>query len=318
MKAAGVEGYIVVWMDDVLVASEDESSHQAALKILFQVSQEQQVRYKLDLTKLARSEVVWCGFRVSAQGRKVAASRADLQTWATPTTRSQIQQLTGWAQWSAQDHPRLHFLLQPFFVALAGGGPIPDLAQPMLELKQALGQEDDWLAFPQMGRRFDLFTDASLTGVGASVFQDGHAVAHISQALTVCQRRWPVRDRELYAVIWCLRKLRWLRGSPIKCYVDHSSLAEDEPPEVGITDNHYSELRWSKWTEELLLQDISFDWRPGSTHVGPDGMSRHAGAPPPCPDDCPHCVCAAAGLRKVTTWTALDNVLKSLRERLQS
>ena len=151
MKEAGVEGIVVVWMDDVLVATPTEAAHKGALRLLFEVSAAHRVKYKLDFSKMACSEVVWCGFQVSEKGRKVATPRVDLEHWDTPTTRSQIQHLTGWCQWSAQDHPRLHILLQPFYAALSGDQQIPDLQEPMATLKEALRREDEWLAFPQLG-----------------------------------------------------------------------------------------------------------------------------------------------------------------------
>ena len=137
----------------------------------------------------------------------------------------------------------------------------------------------------------------------------------MSQALTACQRRWPVRDRELYAVVWCLRKLPWLRGATLTCYVDHESLATDSP-EVGGHDSHYSELRWAKWTEELLQHNISFHWSPGATHVGPDGLSRHAGPTAPCKENCVQCGCAKARLRDISSWEGLNQAMRALKEKL--
>ena len=146
-----------------------------------------------------------------------------------------------------------------------------------------------------------LYTDASKLAIGASVWQDDESgqprpVAHLSHALTRCQRAWPVRDREMWAVIWTLQRCPWLRGSHLTVVVDHESLA-GEQPEAGRAAAHYSKERWAKWTRRLLSHEIVFRWVPGKQHAGPDYLSRMVPPDPaPCPPGCTPCRAKEANL----------------------
>jgi hypothetical protein len=313
----GIPGYVDCWMDDVILASTDDASHERVLEYFFEVADACQLRFKLSKCVFRRPMVKWCGFNISRQGRQMAMDMMELQAWPTPVSKQGCQKLTGWCNWSAQDHPHLSRLLKPFYAAMDGPLHKGELDEAMATLRTELLGEPAWLAFPALGKPFQVWCDASLIGVGASVFQDGKAVAHLSKAFTNCQRRWPVRDREMFSVVWALRRCTWLRGAAVEICTDHESLTTDDTPTHGPTASFYSEQRWCSWTEFLLQFNLNFLYVPGPTNVGPDGGSRH---PPtdscPCEPSCPSCACFNAGLRQCTTWLEVGDTLERLNKLL--
>jgi hypothetical protein len=172
------------------------------------------------------------------------------------------------------------------------------------------------LAFPRLGAPFRLWTDASDRGVGASLFQQQGGewlpVAFVSHGLSACQQRWPIRDKEFYAIIWALKRLPFVRASPLEVIVDHESLAGD-PPVSSPSAEFYSEQRWCRWTELLLTFDIRFTWVAGEHMVGPDFLSRQGLVCPDCPPDCRECRCRAARLRDCRSWEKMQAQLHQLR-----
>jgi hypothetical protein len=64
------------------------------------------------------------------------------------------------------------------------------------------------LAYPDFDTRFYLATDASVTGLGAVIYQlsDGHTrpIAYISHALSDAELNWGIPEKELYALIYSL------------------------------------------------------------------------------------------------------------------
>jgi len=213
MAERKIRGTVVVWMDDVLLATVTREEHAQATRLLFEVSLRHNIRYKPS-SQMGMAEVVWAGFSLSAKGHQVALSRTEgIQAWKAPTTRQGLQKLTGWVQWAAQGVQHVARLLAPFYAQI-NEPHVRDLTEEMEALKAALTVDKQWLAFPRLGAPFELHTDASLTAVGASIWQQGRPVAHLSHALTKYQRAWPVRDREMFAVIWTLQRCPWLRGSP--------------------------------------------------------------------------------------------------------
>jgi hypothetical protein len=186
----------------------------------------------------------------------------------------------------------------------------------MWQIREAFQRERDWLAHPKLGGDFVLQTDASDVGIGASIFQGGAPVAHISAGLKACQKRWPIRDRELYAIVYTLRRCRWLRGGHIQVQTDHESLAIEDDPAPGATSTHYSELRWATWIQLMCEFDLVFSHIPGTDNTGADGQSRH-----PVFSDiscaCVECKCWTSDLRKCKKfWFDFDKGLRALKATL--
>ena len=74
------------------------------------------------------------------------------------------------------------------------------------------------LALPDPSRPYVLETDASDYALGVALFQDGKPVAFESKKFDDTQIKWPTLEKELYAVVYALKKWRW---SPI-CYFNRS------------------------------------------------------------------------------------------------
>jgi RNase H-like domain found in reverse transcriptase len=68
------------------------------------------------------------------------------------------------------------------------------------------------LAYPDFNARFYLATDASVTGLGAVIYQlsDGHPrpIAYISHAFSDAERNRGIPENELYALIYSLEKFK--------------------------------------------------------------------------------------------------------------
>jgi hypothetical protein len=298
LQEMGVHGVSICWLDDVILGTTGVESHLQALEVFFTVAEERGLRLRREKCQLAQTEVTWVGFVVSPAGRRVAMSRAPLVEWPTPKTVKQLERITGWCNWAAQDHPHLSSLLRPFYDAMQEPH-IPNLDWAMSDLRAAPLQEDEYLAFPRPGEPMEIHVDASRKRVGASVFQGGRAVAHATHSWRECESKYPVRDLEMNGCIWALKKFLWAKGSPLTIFVDHESLSDE--PEVGPTASFYSIQRWSRWIEFLLSYDATFYYKSGALMAGPDFLSRL----PVKEADCVECACSAAARLIAAAWGGL-------------
>jgi hypothetical protein len=80
------------------------------------------------------------------------------------------------------------------------------------------------LAQPDTSRPFDVYYDASGTGLGCVLMQDNHVIAYASRALRTHEQNYPTHDLELAAVIHALKLCRYhLMGTKCNIYTDHKS-----------------------------------------------------------------------------------------------
>jgi hypothetical protein len=81
------------------------------------------------------------------------------------------------------------------------------------------------LAQPDMSKPFDIYYDASGTGLGCVLMQDNRVIAYASRALRVHEQNYPTHDLELAAVIHALKIWRHhLMGTKCHIFTNHKSL----------------------------------------------------------------------------------------------
>ena len=121
-------------------------------------------------------------------------------------------------------------------------------------------------------------TDASQTGVGGVLYQPDddnntitkdNIVAIVSKQLNESQRRYPVYKKELWAVIYCLRKFHpFIHGRrDVTVLTDHKPL-------IHILKQQLLTTALQQWLDVLLDYDLTILYRPGILHVVPDALSR--------------------------------------------
>ena len=86
------------------------------------------------------------------------------------------------------------------------------------------------------------------------------------------EKRWPIRDKELYAIVNAFNEFRHFlqdnSAGPIQVYTDHRTLATCMDITTKLTP------RLARWMEKLSELDFIIEYRPGETMVVPDAMTR--------------------------------------------
>jgi hypothetical protein len=81
------------------------------------------------------------------------------------------------------------------------------------------------LILPDVHKPFSMYCDASYTGRGCVLMQEGRVVAYLSQQLKIHERNYPTHGLELAAVVHALKTWRhYLYGQKCDIYTNHKSL----------------------------------------------------------------------------------------------
>lgn len=101
-----------------------------------------------------------------------------------------------------------------------------------MELKEAMSK-DPVLALPDIGKPFEIQTDASDFALGGVLLQDGHPIAYESRKLNQAERKYAAHEKELLAVVHCLRTWRhYILGSRFVVKTDNTAVSF--PRNIGI------------------------------------------------------------------------------------
>ncbi|WVZ48637.1 hypothetical protein U9M48_000058 [Paspalum notatum var. saurae] len=126
------------------------------------------------------------------------------------------------------------------------------------------------LAQPDITKPFDVYCDASGSGLGCVLMQEGRVIAYASCQLRKHEVNYPTHDLELLAVVYALKKWRhYLLGNTCHIYTDHKSLKYIfTQPELN--------MRQRRWLELIKDYDLEVHYHPGKANVVADALSRKA------------------------------------------
>ena len=144
-------------------------------------------------------------------------------------------------------------------------------------MKQLVSSEV--LAFPDFqaaidgSRKFQLVTDASKEGFGASLEQkqpDGkiRPLLYISRTTLPSEKNWDTSELECGALVWAIKKLRvFLYGIPFEAYTDHQPL-------LSFISMSETKPRVHRMCNVLYAYQFSLKYRPGKHNQLDDASSR--------------------------------------------
>jgi hypothetical protein len=121
---------------------------------------------------------------------------------------------------------------------------------------------------PDNSKPFEVFCDASGTGLGCVLMQEGRVIAYASRALRPHELNYPTHDLELAAVVHDLKIWRhYLMGSRCNIFTDHKSL------KYNFTQSELN-MRQRRWLELIKDYDLEVHYHPGKENVVADALSR--------------------------------------------
>ncbi|KAJ1155279.1 hypothetical protein NDU88_008012 [Pleurodeles waltl] len=275
---AGLESFSTAYLDDIAVFSSTWQDHLVHLKKVLKALQSAGLSIKASKCQIGQGTVVYLGHLVG--GGQVQPLQPKIQTildWVAPKTQTQVRAFLGLTGYYRRFVKGYGSIVTALTELTSKKMPkkvnwTVECQQAFDTLKQAMCSAPV-LKAPDYSKQFIVQTDASEHGIGAVLSQtndDGldQPVAFISRRLLPREQRWSAIEREAFAVVWSLKKLRpYLFGTHFLVQTDHRPLKwlmqmKGENPKL---------LRWS-----ISLQGMDFivEHRPGTAHANADGLSR--------------------------------------------
>lgn len=268
----------VVYLDDILIYSKNEKEHSEHVSTIINVLRKHQLYAKKSKCEFYVPKIQFLGHELSAKGitpdkEKILA----IKDWPTPKTYKDAQSFIGLAGYYRRFIKDFSYIAKPLHQFAAQKIKWTDECKESLDkLKRQLSTAPIIIPFDRT-KQIVLTTDASSTAIGAVLELYGKGtlkselvgvVAYLSHLLRDNELNWPIRDKELYAVIFAFKKWRhYLAGTHIIIKTDHHSLQYFK---TSVLD---SNLRLARWRDILEEFDYEIQYIKGSTNHA-DALSR--------------------------------------------
>ena len=130
------------------------------------------------------------------------------------------------------------------------------------------------MAHPDVNKPYKLYTDAcdyAIGGILCQLDEKGveRVIQYISHQLNPIQRRYATIEKEAYALVYALNKLRpYLLGSEFVAYTDHKPLKSLFTKEMNNT-------KIQRWAVLLAEYGAKIEYRQGKNNIRADMLSRN-------------------------------------------
>ncbi|KAK1616665.1 hypothetical protein QYE76_022182 [Lolium multiflorum] len=263
--------FVVVYFDDILIYSRNESDHTIYIRHVLQVLRDNKLYGNLEKCIFCKDKVIFLGYVVSKHGVEVDVSKIEaIQNWPTPMNVSQVRSFHGLAGFYRRFVPNFSTIAAPLNDLTKKGvvfewGAAQDHAFD--ELKRLLTSAP-LLALPDFNKQFEIECDASGIGIGGVLMQEGRPIAYFSEKLSGAKLNYPIYDKELYALIRVLEV--WQHYLWPKEFIIHS----DHEALKYLKAQSTLHKRLAKWVEFIEYFPYIIKHKKGKDNIVADALSR--------------------------------------------
>jgi hypothetical protein len=265
--------FVVVFIDDILIYSKNEEEHARHLRIVLTRLREHQLYAKFSKCVFWLEEIQFLGHVLSAKGIAVVPSKVkDILEWKPPTTVHQVRSFLGLAGYYRRFILDFSKLVKPITSLLKNDTKFSWSSRynEAFEQLKVLLTTTPVLAQPDIEKPFDVYCDASGSGLGCVLTQEGRVIVYASRHLRRHEEHYPTHDLELAVVVHALKIWRhYLLGNIYHIYTDHKSL------KYIFTQSELN-MRQRRWLELIKDYELEIHYHPGKANVVADALSCKA------------------------------------------
>jgi hypothetical protein len=178
-----LDKFVVVFIDDILIHSKSEEEHEQHLRVILQQLHDHQLYAQFSKCAFYLKEVPFLGHVILAEDITVDPSKVqDVLDWKTPRSVTQIRNFLRLAGYYRRFIPNFSKIAKPVTKLLEKDAKFkwsPQCEEAFIILKKLLTTAHV-LTQPDIEKLFDMYCDASNTGFGGVLMQDGRAIAYAS------------------------------------------------------------------------------------------------------------------------------------------
>jgi hypothetical protein len=204
-----LDKFVVVFINDILIYSKSEEEHAQHLRVILQWLCDHQLYAKFSRCAFWLKYVPFLGHVISVEGIAVDPSKVqEVLDWKSPKLVMQIRSFLGLAGYYRWFIPNFSKIAKPMTQLLEKDAKFkwsPQCEEAFLTLKKLLTTAPV-LAQPDIEKSFDVYCDASGTGIGGVLMQDSRTIAYALRQLRRHEEHYyPTHDLELFAVVHTLK-----------------------------------------------------------------------------------------------------------------
>ena len=268
--------FIAVYLDDIIIYSKTYEAHLDHITQVFNALRTANLKIKLKKCYFCLPSISFLGHVVGRDGIRVDPTKVEkIKNFPVPTNVSEIRAALGLFSYYRKFIKDFSKIAKPLTMLLKKETPFQwtEKQQNAFEYLKERLVSAPILRYPDFDQPFTLYTDASITGLGAVLSQKDsegkeYVVAFASRSLNNAERNYAITDLECLAVVWSINHYQHYLGLlPFTVVTDHSALKWLQTSKIPTG-------RRARWIMQLQQYDFIIKHRPGKLNANADALSR--------------------------------------------
>ena len=230
------EGWLIVYIDDIIVATKTWEDHLIKLQQVFLIVQRMKMTISMKKCQFAHDKLVALGHVVSGLTIAIDQNKvAAVLLKPIPMSFKEMQSFLGFANYY-RNHIQSYSKIAGCLYELLKAGVVYEMTEQRIsayqEMKKLLTSAP-FLFMPKFEHKFLLYVDACMDGLGAALHQTQIVmdkpvegpICFISRQLKDSEKRYGASQLECLCLVWALEKLHYyLDGSVFDVITDCTAL----------------------------------------------------------------------------------------------
>jgi len=267
--------FVECFQDDILIYSKTMEEHLEHLKLVFERLRKYNLKIKTQKCVFGVSKFRFLGHEVCSKGiRPLETNIEAILKAKAPTSTKGVRSFLGSINFFRKFLPNCAIKMEPLQGLLKKGKKFKwnEECQKSFETLKEMLTTYPLLIHPNPGKPFILHSDASDRSIGGYLSQrvndSEKPISYYSRNLNETEQRYSTIERELLAVIECLRHFRYyIYGRKVKILTDHKPLTYDSVQK-------FRSKRMLRWIEEIQDYSPTFEYVKGENNTVADFLSR--------------------------------------------
>lgn len=264
-----------IYLDDLIIYTKTAEEHFAMLQKIFQRLRENNLKLKIDKTRLLKREVHYLGFIVDEHGSRPNDKNTDtMKHYPRPTNVKEIQRFLGCANYYRNHISNFAQLASPLYKLLRKETPFvwDNACQKSFESLIEKLTSEPLLAFPNFDEVFYLHVDASKDAIGGVLSQgtipNDKPIQYVSRTLSDTEKRYSTIEREFLAIVFAIESFHhFLWGHEFIVFSDQKPLSSQ-------LRSQNAEDRLVRYRIRLMPYKFTVKYKKGTQNVVADALSR--------------------------------------------
>jgi hypothetical protein len=267
-----LDDFVVIYIDDILVYSNSMEEHVEHLQKVFQRLRKNKLYAKFEKCEFGVKEVDFLGHRITQEGLKMDDHKVKaILDWEPPKSVLALRCFLGLASYYRKFIKNFAKITTPLTNLLKNSSEAyewDEACNEAFETLKGILVKTPVLKLLDFDKDFEIHSDVFDFAIERVLVQGGRPMAFERKKLSKTEQKWPTHEKEMWAVIHCLKTwghyigskdvVVWTGNVTLKYFVTQPKLSSKQV----------------RWQDTLALFNVDIRHKPRKENVVLDVLSR--------------------------------------------